>query len=111
VKTYAVRKKLRIPLHCQFYCVTDHTLIDETVRDLSEMGLRVTVECPVPVGLEQPIVITLQEGKDCYHLVVHSAIVRWANGCVPGWEFLQIDELDHTRVTDFLEQREREELN
>lgn len=72
------------------------------------MGLRVTVECPVPVGLEQPIVITLQEGKDCYHLVVHSAIVRWANGCVAGCEFLQIDELDHTRVTDFLEQRERE---
>ena len=69
-----------------------------------------TVERPVPVGLEQPIVITLQEGKDCYHLVVHSAIVRWANGCVAEWEFLQIDELDHTRVTDFIERREREEL-
>lgn len=110
MKTYTLRKELRTPVHCQFHCVTDDTLIGGTVRDLSERGLRVTVERPVPVGLEQPIVITLQEGKDCHHLLVHSAIVRWANGCEVGWEFLQIDELDHTHVTDFIERREREEL-
>ena len=108
MKTYAVRKKLRTPVHCQFYCVTDDMLIDGIVWDLSETGSRVTVERPIPVGLEKPIFITLQEGKDYHHLLVHSAIVRWTDGCEAGWEFLQIDELGHTRLTDFLEQSERD---
>ncbi len=110
MKTYAVRKELRTPVHCQFYCVTDDTLLDGIVWDLSEIGGRVTVERPVPVGLEKPIFITLHEGKDCHHILIHSAIVRWADGCEAGWEFMGIDELDHTRLTDFLEQCERAHL-
>ena len=110
MKTYAVRKELRTPVHCQFYCVTDDTLLDGIVWDLSAIGGRVTVDRPVPVGFEKPIFITLREGKDCHHLLIHSAIVRWADGYEAGWEFMGIDELDHTRLTDFLEQCEREHL-
>ena len=61
-------------------------------------------------GSRSPIFITLQEGKDCHHLLIHSAIVHWANGCEAGWEFMGIDEVDHTRLTDFLEQCEREHV-
>lgn len=66
MKTYAVRKELRTPVHCQFYCVTDDTfdtLLDGIVWDLSEIGGRVTVERPVPVGLESLFLSPYMKGR------------------------------------------------
>lgn len=59
MKTYAVRKALRTPVHCQFYFYSNGTLINGIVWDLSEAGLRVTVDRPVPVGLERPSLLPL----------------------------------------------------
>ncbi|OYT21267.1 MAG: hypothetical protein CCU26_02165, partial [Nitrospira sp. UW-LDO-01] len=57
---YALRKESRTPVQCQFYCVTEDSIIEGVVRDLSETGVRVTVKHPMPVGVEKPIFITLQ---------------------------------------------------
>ena len=38
MKTYAVRKKLRTPVHFQFCYFCDGTLANGIVRDLSETG-------------------------------------------------------------------------
>ncbi len=110
MKPYTVRKELRTPVQCQFYCVTDDTLIDGRVWDLSETGGRVTVERPVPVGLDKPIFLILPEGGNYQHILIHSAIVRWADGYEAGWEFMRMDEFDYARLINFLEQREQEVL-
>jgi hypothetical protein len=107
MKTYMLRKESRTPVQCQFYCATDDMLLNGMVWDISKTSIRVTVERPVPVGLRKPIVIALQEGENCHHLLINSAMVRWADGNEAGWEFMQMDDVDHMRLTYFLEQREQ----
>jgi c-di-GMP-binding flagellar brake protein YcgR len=106
MKPYALRKESRTPVQCQFYCVTEDSMIEGTVRDLSATGVRVTVAHPMPVGVEKPIFITLQEGGNCHHLLIPSAVVRWKYGHEAGWEFGQMDELDRVHLTHFLQQHE-----
>ena len=107
MKPYALRNKSRTPVQCQFYCVTEDSMIEGTVRDLSATGVRVTGTHPLPVGVEKPIFITLQEGGTCHHLLIPSAVVRWTYGHETGWEFWQMDELDRAHLTHFLQQREQ----
>ena len=110
MKTYTVRKKLRAPVHCQFYCFSDGSLINGIVRDLSATGWRATVDRPVPAGLEKHVFIALRDGQDCHPIFIDAAIVRWTDGREAGWEITRINELTHTRLTDFLEQCEREDM-
>lgn len=108
MKIYTLRKESRTPIQCRFYCVTDDAMIEGMVWDLSETGVRVTVERSLPVGVEKPIFITLQEEGNCHHLLIPSAVVRWENGHQAGWEFGQMDELDRAHLTHFLQQRQQE---
>lgn len=107
MKPYALRNESRTPVQFQFYCVTEDSMIEGMVRDLSATGVRVTVKHPMPVGVEKPIFITLQEGDNCHHLLVPSAVVRWTYGHEAGWEFGQMDELDRAHLTLFLQQRQQ----
>jgi c-di-GMP-binding flagellar brake protein YcgR len=107
MKPYALRNESRTPVQCQFYCVTEDSMIEGMVRDLSATGVRVTVAHPMPVGVEKPIFITLQEGGNCHHLLIPSAVVRWTYGHEAGWEFWQMDELDRAHLTLFLQQRQQ----
>lgn len=109
MKTYAVRQELRTPVHCQFYCFYDGTLTTGMVWDLSATGWRATADRPIPSGFETTVSMTLREGKECHHILIDSAIVRWTDGCDVGWEIMGIDELTQTRLADFLEQCERKD--
>ncbi|MGC4097864.1 MAG: PilZ domain-containing protein [Nitrospira sp.] len=111
MKTYTVRKELRTPIQCQFYCFVENTLINGIVWDLSATGLRVTVDRPVPHGLEKTIFLVLADEKSCHHIFIDTARVRWTNGREAGWEITKIDELDHTHLTNFLEHYESESLH
>ncbi|MBK9307917.1 MAG: PilZ domain-containing protein [Nitrospira sp.] len=107
MKAYAVRKEGRFSVECQFYCFTEDQLINGKVRDLSPTGWRVTLDRPLPVGVEQTVFITLRDESGYYHALIESAMVRWADGFETGWEITRIDELDSTRLIEFLEHRER----
>ena len=106
MKPYALRNESRTPVQFQFYCVTEDSMIEGMVRDLSATGVRVTVKHPMPVGVEKPIFITLQEGDNYHHLLIPSAVVRWTYGHEAGWEFGPMDEVDRVHLTLFLEQRQ-----
>ena len=104
MKTYAVRKKLRTPVHCQICYFCDGTLANGIVWDLSETGWRATGERPIPVGTEATVYLTLCDGKRTDKILIEAAVVRWSEGRDAGWEITRMDEASRTRVTDFLEQ-------
>jgi hypothetical protein len=104
MKTYAVRKKLRTPVHCQCCYFSDGTLAKGIVWDLSETGWRATGERPVSVGTETTVYITLRDGKESHNIHVDSAIVRWSEGHDAGWEIIRMDEASRARLMDFVEQ-------
>lgn len=103
MKTYAVRRKLRTPVQCQFCYFGDGTLTNGIVWDLSGTGWRATSQQSVAVGIETTVYITLQNGNQSYNVLIDSAIVRWSNGREAGWEILKMDEANRTRLTDFVE--------
>jgi PilZ domain len=103
MKTYAVRKKLRTPVHCQFCYFCDGTLANGIVWDLSETGWRATGERRVPVGTETTVYLTLREGKKSHNILIDSAVVRWAKGRDAGWEITRMDEPTRARLIDFVE--------
>jgi hypothetical protein len=104
MKPYAVRKKLRTPVRCQFCYFCDGTLANGIVWDLSETGWRATGERSVPVGTETTVYITLRDGKQSHNILIESAIVRWAEGRDAGWEITRMDEATRARLMDFVEQ-------
>jgi hypothetical protein len=103
MKTYAVRKKLRTPVQCQFCYFGIGTLVNGTVWDLSDTGWRATGQHPVVVGTETTVYITLQNGSQSYNVLIDAAIVRWSDGRAAGWEIVRIDEANRARLTDFVE--------
>ncbi|GKS65510.1 hypothetical protein YTPLAS72_28140 [Nitrospira sp.] len=103
MKTYAVRKKLRTPVQCQFCYFAEGTLTNGIVWDLSDTGWRATGQHPVTVGTETTVYITLQNGTKSYNVLIDAAIVRWANGREAGWEIVRMDEANRTRLLDFVE--------
>ena len=103
MKTYAVRKKLRTPVQCQFCYFAEGTLTNGIVWDLSDRGWRATGQHPVTVGTETTVYITLQKGKQSYNVLIDAAIVRWSDGREAGWEILRIDEASRARLRDFVE--------
>jgi hypothetical protein len=104
MKTYAVRKKLRTPVHFQFCYFCDGTLANGIVWDLSETGWRATGERSVAVGTETTVYLTLSDGKRLDNLLIDAAVVRWSKGGDAGWEIIRMDEANRTRLTDFIEQ-------
>ena len=104
MKTYAVRKKLRTPVHFQFCYFCDGTLANGIVWDLSETGWRATGERPVDVGTETTVYLTLCDGKRSDNLLIDAAVVRWSNGGDAGWEIIRMDDANRARLTDFIEQ-------
>jgi hypothetical protein len=104
MKTYAIRKKLRTPVQCQFCYFVDGTLANGIVWDLSETGWRSTGERPVPVGTETTVYITLREGKKSHNVLIDGAVVRWSKGGDAGWEITRMDEASRDRLADFVEQ-------
>jgi hypothetical protein len=103
MKTYAVRKKLRTPVQCQFCYFGAGTLMNGIVWDLSDTGWRATGQHPVAVGAETTVYITLQNGSQSYNVLIDAAIVRWSDGRAAGWEIVRIDEANRSRLTDFVE--------
>ena len=104
MKTYAVRKKLRTPVHFQFCYFSDGTLANGVVWDLSETGWRATGEHPVAIGTETTVYLTLCDGKRSDNILIETAIVRWSKGRDAGWEITRMDEASRARLTDFVEQ-------
>jgi PilZ domain len=104
MKTYAVRKKLRTPVHFQFCYFCDGTLANGIVWDLSETGWRATGERSVAVGTETTVYLTLSDGKRLDNLLIDAAVVRWSNGGDAGWEIIRMDDANRARLTDFIEQ-------
>ena len=84
MKRYTVRKELRTPVHCQFYCFSDAGLISGIVRDLSASGWRVTVDRPVPVNLQTHVSIDLHDGHDCHPLFIDPPLCAGLMGVRPG---------------------------
>jgi len=103
MKTYAVRKKLRTPVQCQFCYFNDGTLVNGIVWDLSDTGWRATGQHPVAVGTETTVYITLQNGSQSYNVLIDAAIVRWSDGRESGWEIIRMDDANRTRLADFVE--------
>ena len=103
MKTYAVRKKLRTPVQCQFCYFGNGTLTNGIVWDLSDTGWRATGQHPVTVGTETTVYITLQNGKQSYNVLIDAAIVRWSDGREAGWEIVRMDQANRARLTDFVE--------
>jgi hypothetical protein len=104
MKTYAVRKKLRTRVQCQFCYFVDGTLANGMIWDLSETGWRATGERPVAVGTETTVYLTLHNGKRPDNITIDAAIVRWSNGREAGWEITRMDETSRARLMDFVEQ-------
>jgi hypothetical protein len=110
MKTYAVRKKLRTPVHFQFCYFCDGTLANGIVWDLSETGWRATGERSVAVGTETTVYLTLSDGKRLDNLLIDAAVVRWSNGGDAGWEIIRMDDANRARLTDFIEQSRAADL-
>ncbi|OQW30489.1 MAG: hypothetical protein A4E19_09235 [Nitrospira sp. SG-bin1] len=104
MKTYAMRKRLRTPARCQFCYFCNGTLATGIVWDLSETGWRAAGERPVCVGTESTVYITLHDGNQSHNIIVDTAVVRWSDGHVAGWEITRMDEASRARLMDFLEQ-------
>jgi hypothetical protein len=102
-RTYAVRKKLRVPVHCPFCYFCDGTLAKGMIWDLSETGWRATGERPVAVGTETTVYITLPDNGESKNILVDAAVVRWSEGRDAGWEIIRIDEEARARLDQFIE--------
>ena len=102
MKTYAVRKKLRVPIRCQFHYFCDGTVANGMIWDISETGWRATGERPIPVGIETSVHLTLSVGTQSCHIVIDGAIIRWTKGRDAGWEITKIEETARQQLIDFV---------
>jgi c-di-GMP-binding flagellar brake protein YcgR len=96
------REHRRIPVELQvFFSTTNQTEIREgTMFDISAGGCAVTSTAPVNPGSGVRLLIrAIDLGSP---ITVHSAAVRWANHGEFGVEFLNLSDLDHSRLQRFL---------
>jgi c-di-GMP-binding flagellar brake protein YcgR len=96
------REHRRIPVELQvFFSTTHQTEIREgTMFDISAGGCAVTSTAPVNPGSGVRLLIrAIDLGSP---ITVHSAAVRWANHGEFGVEFLNLSDLDHSRLQRFL---------
>jgi c-di-GMP-binding flagellar brake protein YcgR len=96
------REHRRIPVELQvFFSTTNQTEIREgTMFDISAGGCAVTSGAPVNPGSGVRLLIRATAlGSP---ITVHSAAVRWANHGEFGVEFLNLSDLDHSRLQRFL---------
>jgi len=103
MKAFIVRKQLRTPVQGSFSYFADGTWTTGKVWDLSEAGWRTTAERPLAIGLKAIAFLTLRDGEDLHHILIESAIVRWAHGRHAGWENLLIDALNQARLVTVME--------
>lgn len=97
------REHPRIPVELQvFFSTIGHTDIREgTMFDISVGGGAVTSSVPVNPGAGVKLLIRATDlGSP---ITVHSAAVRWANHGEFGVEFLNLTELDSSRLRRFLQ--------
>lgn len=104
MKAFIVRKQLRTSVQGSFSYFADGTWTTGKVWDLSEGGWRTTAERPLAIGLKAIAFLTLRDGEDLHHILIESAIVRWAHGRHAGWENLRIDALNQARLATVMEQ-------
>lgn len=102
-KPYAIRKKLRAPVHCPFSYFCDGTLAKGMIWDLSETGWRATGEHPVTPGTEMTVYLTLPDNGESRNILVDAAVVRWSEGRDSGWKITRMDEEARARLGQFLE--------
>jgi hypothetical protein len=50
------------------------------------------------LGLKTIAFLTLRVGVEIHHILIGSAIIRWAHGRDAGWEILLIDALNQSRL-------------
>ncbi|ULA62232.1 MAG: PilZ domain-containing protein [Nitrospira sp.] len=96
------REHRRIPVELQvFFSSTNRTEIREgTMFDLSAGGCAVTSMAPIDPGAGLRLLIRATDlGSP---ITVHSAAVRWANHGEFGVEFLNLSDLDRSRLQRFL---------
>jgi len=96
------REHRRIPVELQvFFSTTNQTEIRAgTMFDISAGGCAVTSTAPIKPGSGVRLLIRATDlGSP---ITVHSAAVRWANHGEFGVEFLNLSELDRSRLQRFL---------
>lgn len=96
------REHRRIPVELQvFFSTANQTEIREgTMFDISAGGCAVTSTAPVNPGSAVRLLIRATDlGSP---ITVHSAAVRWAHHGEFGVEFLNLSELDRSRLQRFL---------
>jgi c-di-GMP-binding flagellar brake protein YcgR len=96
------REHPRIPVELQvFFSTSGNTDIREgTMYDISAGGCAVTSSVPVHPGTGVKLLIRATDlGSP---ITVHSAAVRWANDSDFGLEFLNLTDLDRSRLHRFL---------
>jgi hypothetical protein len=47
--------------------------------------------------------MTILEGDQPHNILIDTAVVRWADGQIAGWEILRMDEANRTRLSQFVE--------
>jgi c-di-GMP-binding flagellar brake protein YcgR len=97
------REHPRIPVELRvFFSTIGNTNIREgTMFDISAGGCAVTSSVPVNPGTGVKLLIRATDlGSP---ITVHSAAVRWANHGEFGVEFLNLTELDRSRLRRFLQ--------
>ena len=96
------REHRRIPVELQvFFSTTNQTEIREgTMFDISAGGCAVTSTAPINPGSGVRLLIRATDlGSP---ITVHSAAVSWANHGEFGVEFLNLSDLDRSRLQRFL---------
>lgn len=73
---------------------------DGRVVDLSNKGLRIRGDRPVPAGLEMTLFLYLPDGRD--PLFVLNARVAWSRGHEFGVEIQKMNVREHNRLRYFL---------
>ncbi len=104
MKAFLVRQMLRTPVQGTFSYAVEGIWITGTVWDLSATGWRATTGRPLPIGRETIVFLALRDGERLHHILIESAIVRWADGRHAGWEILRIDAVNQASVATVMEQ-------
>jgi hypothetical protein len=104
MKTYVIRKQLRTPVQGIFSYPVNGTWTTGKAWDISQTGFRTTEECPLLIGLETMVFLTLNNGDELHHILIESAIVRWSNGPHAGWEILRMDAVNQVIMADVIKQ-------
>jgi c-di-GMP-binding flagellar brake protein YcgR len=96
------REHPRIPVELQVYFSTigNNDIREGTMFDISAGGCAVTSSVPVNPGAGVKLLIRATDlGSP---ITVHSAAIRWANYGEFGVEFLNLSDIDRSRLHRFL---------